>query len=290
MNGSLRKLLETAYSSETADLIEEGLCSKSVTFRANLLKTSREEICAAFSGYGIRLSTPDWCEYAFIAENASEDVIRKTDEYKTGKIYLQSLSSMIPPLLLEPESRDSILDMCAAPGGKTTQIAAICPGAAITACEKNKIRAERLRFNLERQGAGRVNLMVCDSRRLDGMFKFDKILLDAPCSGSGTLTDGGEDFSEELYLRIISTQTELIKKAMSLLRPGGRLVYSTCSVLPNENCEQVKKAIGMGAKVVPIDPDRFKGVPTLPTEIPGVICIRPTERYEGFFAASLERG
>ena len=95
---------------------------------------------------------------------------------------------MIPPLVLAPRQGETVLDMAAAPGGKTTQMAALSGNAAlITACEKNRIRAERMQFNLQRQGATRVSVMVEDARRLDDLFSFDRILLDAPCSGSGTI-------------------------------------------------------------------------------------------------------
>ena len=105
---------------------------------------------------------------------------------------------MIPPIVLDPSPGESILDMAAAPGGKTTQMAALSGGLAdITACEKNKIRAQRLLYNLKKQGAGRVTVLETDARRLDSRFFFDKILLDAPCSGSGTVTPGRCNFSEE---------------------------------------------------------------------------------------------
>ena len=110
------------------------------------------------------------------------------DIYKNGKIYLQSLSSMLPPIVLNPMPKNDILDMTAAPGGKTTQIAALSNNEAnITACEINKIRAERLRYNLDKQGASSVFVMLEDARNIDNFFSFDQILLDSPCSGSGTI-------------------------------------------------------------------------------------------------------
>ena len=145
-----------------------------------------------------------------------------------------------------------------------------------------------MRFNLERQGAGRVSVMVCDSRKLDPHFRFDKILLDAPCSGSGTATRESCDFSMELYERSMKLQRELLTKALGLLRPGSRMVYSTCSVLRGEN-EDVIGSVKKLARVLPIDISRFEGVPTLPTAAPGTLLVKPTELYEGFFAAALER-
>ena len=90
---------------------------------------------------------------------------------------------MLPPIVLNPKENYDILDMAAAPGGKTTQIAALTQNNAhITACEMNQIRLERLKYNVEKQGASSVYVMKQDARRIDDFFSFDQILLDAPCS------------------------------------------------------------------------------------------------------------
>ena len=105
--------------------------------------------------------------------------------------YLKFLSSLLPFFLLEPKNILYFFYMEAAPGGKTTQLAALTQNTAnITACEMNKMRAERLKYNIEKQGASSVYVMLTDSRKLDSCFSFDQILLDAPCSGSGTITVG----------------------------------------------------------------------------------------------------
>ena len=123
-----------------------------------------------------------------IIEGAREPEIQELPIYREGGIYLQSLSSMLPPLFLAPKAGESVLDMAAAPGGKTTQMAAMTGNQAqITACEKNKVRQKRLKYNLEKQGASGTYVMVEDARKLNDFFSFDRILLDAPCSGSGTV-------------------------------------------------------------------------------------------------------
>ena len=128
-----------------------------------------------------------WYDNSLVV-NTTEDTLRELDIYKEGKIYLQSLSSQLPPLFLNPKEDEMILDMAAAPGGKTTQIAALSNNKAmITAIEKNKIRSERLQYNIDKQGAKKVTVLNTDSRNLNEYFMFDKILLDAPCSGSGTI-------------------------------------------------------------------------------------------------------
>ena len=185
--------------------------------------------------------------------------------------------------------------MAAAPGGKTTQMAALSGNQAlITACEMNKIRAQRLEYNVKKQGATRVSVMVTDSRRLDDLFQFDKILLDAPCSGSGTIlqTETGftGGFSKVLMDRCAKTQEEMLRKALRLLKPGHEMVYSTCSIMEKENENILRRVIKNGAaEIVPFDTARFADVPLLPTSVEGAMLVCPTELYEGFFAVRIRK-
>lgn len=174
-------------------------------------------------------------------------------------------------------------------------MAALSGGKAlITACEKNAIRADRLQFNLTRQGARAVNIMRQDARLLDSLFKFDKILLDAPCSGSGTLLlEDGEPqrrMTADWLAKTAKTQKVLLQKALSLLPKKHEMVYSTCSVLQMENEDIVQSAVSMGiCEVVPIEHPFLTDVPLLPTKVAGVVCVKPDERFEGFFVAKLRR-
>ena len=290
----LTEMLTAQYGEELADRVIQGCsCARRTTIRVNTIKSDMEAVTEALSGSGILFRTVSWNPDALIIENADEKAIRELDIYKNGEIYMQSLSSMIPPVLMEPQDGECILDMAAAPGGKTTQMAALSGGKAqITACEKNKIRADRLKYNIEKQGAKGVCVMVGDARKLDDFFSFDKILLDAPCSGSGTLYSGdeklGERISKELVDRSVRTQAAMLDKASALLKKGHIMVYSTCSVLACENEDAVRKILKKGKlKPVPIDKDKFPGIPFLPSSVDGTICVCPDEEYEGFFAAKL---
>ena len=290
INPELLRLLFEQYGALANEIVCGYSVHRPITLRINRLKAERDEVIEALELSGAKIETVGWYDDAVIVRNISQGDIESMDIYKDGKIYLQSLSSMVPPILLLARPGESVLDMAAAPGGKTTQIAALTGGKAdITACEKNKIRAKRMKFNLERQGAGRVTVMVCDSRRLDPNFCFDKILLDAPCSGSGTVLHGSCDFTLELYERSRRTQKQLLDKALSLLHPGKRLVYSTCSVLFGENEDVIETALEKKARIIEISNDAFSEIPRLPVKIKGTLCIKPTELYEGFFAAVLEK-
>ena len=177
-----------AYAPADAELMIEGFgaaATRPVTLRANTLKATAEDIAAALDAAGIAHNPVTWYPDAFILPEAQVSDLWDLDIYRDGKIYLQSLSSMMPPLVLGTQAGEDILDMCAAPGGKTTQIAALTQGQAhLTACEMSIPRAEKLEANLHRQGAKNVPVMRTDARELDEFFRFDRILLDAPCTGT----------------------------------------------------------------------------------------------------------
>lgn len=180
----LLEMLKNQYGEEITNKIIEGYSKiRKSTFRVNTLKTTSNKIEEVLNKNNIEFKKPSWSNDAFIIENKSKKEIEELDIYDNGEIYLQSLSSMLPPIILQPKENTDILDMAAAPGGKTTQIAALTNNNAhITACEMNNIRMERLKYNIEKQGATSVYIMQQDSRRIDDFFSFDKILLDAPCS------------------------------------------------------------------------------------------------------------
>lgn len=291
-----KEMLNSQYGIESADRIENGYkTERKSSFRVNTIKSLREEIISKLEAFSVEYEEVKWYKDAFIISNQDEEKLRSSDLYEDGKIYFQSLSSMIPPLVLGANENENILDMAAAPGGKTTQLFAISEGKAlITACEKNKIRAERLKYNLDKQGANRVNVMMQDARKLDDFFSFDKVLLDAPCSGSGTLNLNDEKqingFKEELVKRSVATQKEMLDKALKVLKVGHEMVYSTCSILKAENEGQLKRLIDSGKiEIVPIDEKIFEGLETLKSEIEGTLCVCPNELYEGFYIAKFKK-
>ena len=159
---------------------------------------------------------------------------------------------------------------------------------------KNKIRAERLKYNIDKQGASCVFIMQKDARFIDDFFSFDQILLDAPCSGSGTLDFNDNNiekyFSKQLIDRSSSVQKTLLSKAIKLLKPGHEMVYSTCSILSCENEDIVAHSIkNENVEIVPIHFEGMEELPLLPTKIHGTLCVCPTDLYEGFFVAKIRK-
>lgn len=292
----LIEMLEKQYGKELTEEILEGYAAKrKVTFRVNILKTTNGAVEKVLKEVGIEFSKVIWSNDAYIVENATEKELQELDIYEKGEIYLQSLSSMLPPIILEPKEGLDILDMAAAPGGKTTQMAALTNNKAhITACEMNKIRAEKLKYNIQKQGASSVYVMETDSRRISDFFSFNQILLDSPCSGSGTLNAEDNNiqkyFTQKLIEKCTKTQFELLKKAIKVLKPGREMVYSTCSILECENEEIINRILkNHQCEIVPIEFKWIEEIPLLPNKIKGTICVKPTEFYEGFFVAKIRK-
>ena len=159
-------------------------------------------------------------------------------------------------------------------------------------------RADKLQHNLDKLGVRNVTVMRTDARRLDDFFSFDRVLLDAPCSGSGTLRVSdpklAKRFTPQLIEKSRKSQAALLDKALAVVKPGGVVVYSTCSVLACENEDAVKAALQRARKkgVFELQPVELHGaadLPLLPTALEGALCLAPTELYEGFFVAKLKR-
>lgn len=281
---------------ELAREIEAGYVRKRTTFRVNPLKGDREAVLREIADAGIATEPIAWYDDAFLLPDGNEEQLRALPCYDAGAIYLQSLSSMLPALVLAPKAGETRAGHGGCPrrqndadGGAVRAARRSSPPA-----RKTRFAPDRLQFNLTRQGARAVNIMRQDARLLDSLFKFDKILLDAPCSGSGTLLlEDGEPqrrMTADWLAKTAKTQKVLLQKALSLLPKKHEMVYSTCSVLQMENEDIVQSAVSMGiCEVVPIEHPFLTDVPLLPTKVDGVVCVKPDERFEGFFVAKLRR-
>lgn len=284
------------YGEEICNNILSGYMeSRVVSLRVNTLKTTVDKVYEELSKNNIEFEKVYWSDTALVINNVTELELKKLSIYENGEIYLQSLSSMLPPIIMEPKENTDILDMTAAPGGKTTQIASLTNNNAnITACEMNNIRIEKLKYNILKQGATSVAILQADSRTLSDYFAFDQILLDAPCSGSGTIDLKNErtyrNFTEKLVEKSTKSQLTLLEKALKILKPGHEMIYSTCSILSKENEEILNKALkGVNAEIIPIKLKGIEEIPLLPTKIQGTICVCPNKYYDGFFIAKIRK-
>jgi tRNA (cytosine49-C5)-methyltransferase len=183
-----------------------------------------------------------WCTHGYTVSSGLQ-AIKDSELASKGSVYIQNAASWLPVLALDAQPGDTILDVCAAPGGKTSHIAAITGNnAPITANDNSHPRLAKLRSNLKRLDIENVTFTLYDavhlSHKLYGR-QYDKILLDVPCSGEGMMTlDNDKDFetwSVAHIKRLQQLQKRILVQAWQLLKPGGTLVYSTCTMAPEEN-------------------------------------------------------
>ncbi len=172
-------------------------------------------------------------DYAFFS---SEHSPGNTMEHFLGHIYVQDASSMLPAIVLEPEGK--VLDIAAAPGSKTTHMADIMSNRGwIVANEKNPRRMKALSENIERLGVLNTTIINEDARFIHRRheWKFDRVLVDAPCSAEGMMQKSRVQWSRKRISYLSSVQKQLVVAGFSMLRPGGIMVYSTCTGAPEEN-------------------------------------------------------
>ncbi len=205
----------------------------SLGIRVNTKKISPKELKRRLESKGVILEKLPFCSYCFRVIESSFS-ISSTIEYLLGYFYIQDPRSMLPPLWLDLKPNDVVLDMCAAPGGKATHIAQF---STVIAVDKSSERMRALKSNFIRMGLS--NYIAYRMNVFDFYQKFDKILLDAPCTGSGKT---GKKVPREYALRFQRVQKRLIDKAYELLNDRGILVYSTCSIMEEENEEVIDYA------------------------------------------------
>ncbi|EML1553399.1 TPA: 16S rRNA (cytosine(1407)-C(5))-methyltransferase RsmF [Enterobacter hormaechei] len=236
------------------------------SIRVNTLKISVEAFLDLVSPYGWQLTPVPWCEEGFWIERDDEESLPlgSTAEHLSGLFYIQEASSMLPvaALFADDNQPERVLDVAAAPGSKTTQIAARMNNrGAILANEFSASRVKVLHANISRCGIRNVALTHFDGRVFGAALPeaFDAILLDAPCSGEGVVRkdpDALKNWSVASNLEIAATQRELIDSAFHALRPGGTLVYSTCTLNRDENedvCLWLKQRYADAVEFLPLD-------------------------------------
>jgi len=210
--------------------------------RINTNKISREEIISRLQKQKWQLKQVPFYENGFIIENASDDNrIGLTTEHFMGYLYMQEVVSLLPAVVLAPQKGEVVLDVCAAPGSKTTQLSQMmCNTGLIVANDNDFLRLKPLKYNIEKCGCLNVAITNVDGRVIKG--QFNKILLDAPCSSEGQIRKDWKVLSRwsEDYMKSFSNlQKQLITHAFEILKPNGALVYSTCTFAPEENEEVV---------------------------------------------------
>lgn len=223
--------------------------------RVNTLKTGKGELAQRLAAKGFELVDTDLAEVLRVEK--APLATGATTEYLLGHYYIQDLSSCMAVEALGAQRNESVLDMAAAPGGKTTHIAQRMENTgSIVALEPSERRARSMTFNMDRLGV--INTCVCkmDGLRASDLGTFDRVLLDAPCSCEGVIakdpkrkTNHAPEDVDYCSLR----QEKMLEVAISVTKPDGTIVYSTCSFAPEENEMIVDKMVSrFGVKVEPV--------------------------------------
>lgn len=267
---------------------------------------SPEQILEEIREAGIEIEPVPWCEDAYYLLSVKRDV-SESALFQEGHVYLQNASSLIPPLALDPRPGDAILDVCAAPGGKAAHIAALMGNQGeLWVNDAIKPRAEKMREILDTFHVKYDHLTGYPGQHLTKFIdrQFDRILLDAQCSGEGMLNlehpRALRFWSPQRITKFSHLQKKMLVAAFKLLKPGGDLVYSTCTLAPEENEETVNHLLKHypDATVEPLPSDLLD----LPNAIPGLtswaqksydprleqaIRVVPTESMEAFFVCRI---
>ena len=290
------------YTPLSVDKILSGMSgNRSTTLRVNTLKYSIQDLMKELKSNNIKFERVPWFKDALIIKNKKEKDIQNLEIYDKGYIYLQSLPSMIPPLVLEPKEGEKILDMTAAPGSKTTEMAMLMSNKGkILANELDKLRCERLKYNVNMQGTEIVEVINQRGEKLGILYpnNFDKVLLDAPCSGEGRFLANDvktyRNWSKKSVIQLAKIQKKLFRSAYDALKPGGIMVYSTCTLNKEENEDVLEWAIdNLNLKIIDIKIEIKEGISAFTEErdisIGKAIRILPSKDMEGFFVEKLKK-
>jgi NOL1/NOP2/sun family putative RNA methylase len=313
----LTSRLQTILGPDYDQVMDAFSKERSGSFRINTIKSSEREVLEEFdkkwiivkklSGF---LPSQEWLELGvFTFDRDQEYALKWTDAFYQGKIYLQSLASMLPVFVLDPQKWDHILDVCAAPGSKTTQMSLLMENEGkIVALEQNQIRFDKLMHNAKLQWAINIEGRKMDARKFfeTEEDQFDRILLDAPCSAEGRIQLENEKsygfWTLENIKKKSDLQYELISLAVKALKKWGTLVYSTCTLAPEEN-EGVISRLLWEYRDLSLEPIEIglsekawwkKGITKFGSQsfhesVIDTVRILPSEETEGFYIAKIQK-
>ena len=294
-----RKLLGERYD----EFLKYSLAYINKSIRVNTLKTTIAGVKASLEKQDFALLQIPWCKEGFWVKGPRTD-LGNLQEHLLGHIYIQEAASMLPATVLKPRPGEIVLDMCASPGSKTTQMASLMENKGLLiANDISGMRMKPLGLNLQRSGIMNVVVTVMHGQQFRTRdVEFDKILVDAPCSGTGTIRRSPDTlriWNPGMIKRLSKTQKSLIEAAFESLKNGGEMVYSTCSTEPEENEEVIDFLLNKysTATLEKIDLPIVKSDPVLhfenkrySNEIKKCLRIWPQDNNtEGFFVAKINK-
>ena len=275
----------------TEDLLEANSEKPSVYLRTNTLKISRDSLIEKLKSEGINCSIVPTVDEAIRVENLKN--IENNQLFKDGLFTIQDISSMIVGRVMNPKENSLVLDVCSAPGGKTTHLATLMNNTGkVVSRDIFDHKLKLIQSTVDRLGLTNVEVQSFDASVLDeeSIDKFDYVLADGPCSGLGIIRRKPEiKYKEKAELKDLpKIQKDILKNASKYVKVGGTLIYSTCTIQYNENIEVIKDFLdnNNNFKLVPINEVKVD----LDNQDNGYLKIYPNiHDIDGFFIAKLER-
>ncbi len=269
------------------------------TIRTNTIKISPKRLKEKLEKRGVILKQENFYTSAFTILEKNNITLGNTPEHFLGYFYSQELVSMLPALVLSPKKGETILDLCAAPGSKTTQLSQLMENTGIiVANDVKKDRIKALASNCQKCGCINVMVTLKNGKYFENLnTKFDRVLLDAPCSGETMFRKSWKylkDWRLSTVFESSSLQKRLILSAYNCLKPGGRMVYSTCTLSKEENEDVVSHLLEKtNAEIKEIKIENLKtreGIPDKNEELKKCIRVYPQDNDTGtFFLSLIER-
>ncbi len=303
----LQRLREIVPAAEVEACIASFSLPRPTCFRVNTLKTGDEDLREELIRGGFRLQPVPWRPATYQIESEQRRALTESAAFHDGRLYIQNLSSMLAPMVLDPQPGEMILDLAAAPGGKTLQMAAMMNNQGqISAVESVKGRFFKLQANLARHGATLVKSYLMDGRAVGRKVpeRFDRVLLDAPCSSEARFrTDDPGSWSHWNLNKVKQAahkQKRLLDSAIRSLKPGGCLLYCTCSFSPEENERVVDAQLRRHGELFSLEPIRlplrnlqpgmthWQGK-TLNPALSHALRVLPDGQMDGFFLCKLRK-
>ncbi len=295
--GWLLERWERHFGSEAATrLAWSSVQTPATTLRVAGTEDTREAVRRELAEAGVKTRLAKYARTALVVESGD---IRSSSAWRDGRVVIQDEASQLVGSLLAPKPGECVLDLCAAPGIKTAQLVAALGTGMLVACDLSSRRLGTMKRLFPKRLAEGLSFGVVRldaTRALPFAIRFDRILLDAPCSGTGTLARNPEvkwRLQAGDLPRLAATQAEMLGNALGILRPGGRLVYATCSLEPEENEQVVEQVLAEKQEFQLLGPEALRrGFPHLAGlfDHQGYFRTRPDlHGMDGFFAAVIVR-
>lgn len=303
----LEKLPEI-YSSELVESIVKSLSHpRTPSIRVNTLKTTKNSVEQSLESLDVSYSPVPWFQDAFVLNSDDKQLFTSSPLVQNGDVYIQSLSSMLAALVLEPAENDFILDLAAAPGSKTTLIASLMKNSGtIVANDVSPKRLHKLKENLELQGVINTQILHIPGERMYRKYPelFDKALIDVPCSMEGRFDASDEttykDWTPKKGKILSSKQKHMLRSGISSVKVGGTIVYTTCTLSVEENEKVIDWVLKKEGDAIELEELSLpEGI-----AIPGLVQykgknfhphmirtkrILPSDEMEGFFIARFRK-